>query len=139
MNCLRGYIEDFSGQGNLTLLHVRVNSVFFTVMVIENAQNVDSLKKGAEVELLFNESEVILGKNISGLLSIVNSFKSRVLSIEYGVVFSRLKLDLFGEKIYSLITTEAFDNMGIKENDLLNIYINTNEIFVQYPEIEEND
>ncbi len=139
MNCLRGYIEDFSGQGNLTLLHVRVNSVFFTVMVIENAQNVDSLKKGTEVELLFNESEVILGKNISGLLSIVNSFKSRVLSIEYGVVFSRLKLDLFGEKIYSLITTEAFDNMGIKENDLLNIYINTNEIFVQYPEIEEND
>ncbi len=132
MNCLTGRISELSGQGNLTLLRVNVNSAFFSVMVIENAQEVDFISIGTQVQLLFNESEVIIGKGISGKLSLVNAFKCRVLSIEQGDLFTRIEMDFYGEVIYSLITKEAFNDMVITENDLLDMYVKTNEILVHY-------
>lgn len=133
MNCLSGYIEGLSGTGNLTLVKVNIGGTVFNSIVIGNTENSAYLATGKSVNLLFDESEVMIGKNISGKLSIGNVANCRVISIEKGNVFTRLGLDLHGNTVYSLITCEAQKELNIAVHDKVEMYVKMNEIFLQYP------
>ena len=139
MNYLSGYIEELTGKGNLTIARVKVYENLFNAIVIGNREKDARMQIGQEVELLFNESEVAIGKNISGILSISNSASCKVISIENGEIFCRLGLGLYRNTIYTLVETTVCKKMDIQLHDNVEMYLKINEIFLQYPKNENND
>jgi len=134
MNCLNGHIIDLSGVGNLTIVRIKVDEVLFSAIVIGRKEDDTQMVQGREVEILFNESEVVIGKNIAGKLSMGNSVGCIVKSMENGKVFSRVGLDLHGFTIYSLMATEVCNQMDIHLLDEVEMFVRMNDVFLQYPE-----
>lgn len=134
MNKVRGKIQDYTTSGNLTLARVWVDNNIMTAIIIGNHENVHYLKKDAPIELLFNESEVAIGKQFKGKISFCNQLPCCVTKISKGEIFVKIGLSFNNTTIHSLITTSSFNRLEIKQGDRVTAFIKTNEIFLKDPE-----
>lgn len=130
MNSLKGIVETLNVYENLTLAKIRVGDVLVTSIVIETPDTCPYLVEGKEVNVLFKENEVIIGKGDDLSISLQNRFTSIIEHIEQGVLLSKLTLGTQGEKIYSIITTNAVKQLGLEIGMTVQAMIKTNEIML---------
>ena len=130
MNKLKGKIENIESSEHLSLVEVNVVDVIITSIVIETPDTADYLKVGNEVSVLFKETEVSIGKNLSGGLSLRNRLPSIITRIEKGVLLSELTLDFRGNLIDSIITTKSVNRLALNPGDEVDGLIKTNEITI---------
>ncbi len=130
MNQLRGNIQGIESTENMSLVDVSVAGDIFCAVLLETPAGVPYLKMGEEVTLLFKETEVSLGKNLSGLISLRNRFKSRIKRIEKGKILTKVTLDYRNQEITSIITTRSFQHLGLKEKEDVEWLVKTNEITI---------
>jgi molybdate transport system regulatory protein len=130
MNSLKGKVETLNVYENLTLAKIRVGEVLVTSIVIETPDTCPYLVEGKEVNVLFKENEVIIGKGDDLSISLQNRFTSIIEHIEQGVLLSKLTLATQGEKIYSIITTNAVKQLGLEIGMTAQAMIKTNEIML---------
>ncbi|PKB16348.1 molybdopterin-binding protein [Flavobacterium sp. 5] len=128
MNSLLGNITKITTEGSLSLVQLKVQNTILTSIVIDTPETSDYLKTGNNVKVLFKETEVILAKNISGIISLQNKMDCIVDSFEKGKLLSKIILNFGENKITSVITRNAFDQLGIQEKDEITAMIKTNEI-----------
>ncbi|MDD3080400.1 MAG: TOBE domain-containing protein [Paludibacter sp.] len=139
MNCLSGHIETLSGAGNITIAGIKTGQTLIYAIVIGDARNKGYLTPETKVEALFNESEVMIGKSVSGKLSIGNAIECLVTSVDTGKVFTNIGLNIEGNIVFSMIASTMFHDMGIAVGDKVTAYIKMTDVFIQYPENEKND
>jgi molybdopterin-binding protein len=129
MNKLTGHIVKQSKVDDLCLLEINVDSVFFKSIIIE--EQLDSIYKiGDCVNLLFNETEVVLTKNKNIAISLQNKLICKVESIEQGQLLSVVKMRFNSVYISSIITTDSVERLNINVNDEVLAMIKTNEIML---------
>lgn len=130
MNSLKGIVETLDVYENLTLAKIRVGEVLVTSIVIETPETCPYLVLGKEVNVLFKENEVIIGKGNTIDISLQNRFTCTVESIEQGVLLSKLTLNTQGDQIFSIITTNAVKQLGLTNGIQVQAMIKTNEIML---------
>ncbi len=128
MNSLLGNITKITTEGSLSLVQLKVQNSVLTSIVIDTPETSDYLKTGNDVKILFKETEVILAKNISGIISLQNQIACIVHCFEKGNLLCKIVLNFGESKITSVITKNAFDQLDIQENDAITAMIKTNEI-----------
>lgn len=131
MNVLRGVVQALAPSGNLTLVGVDVCDVAFAAIVIGNPETMDYLQIGGPVEVLFNESEVSLGKNIGGHFSQNNQIDCAVIDLTKGEIFTRVGLMFHGQHITSLITSASANRLTLQTGDRVTALIKSNEVFLK--------
>jgi molybdate transport system regulatory protein len=128
MNKILGTITEITTEGSLSLVKLKAQNSILTSIVIDTQETASYLKTGNEIKILFKETEVILAKEIKGIISLQNKIECIVDSFEKGNLLCKIVLNFGKNKITSVITRTAFDQLDIQENDEITAMIKTNEI-----------
>lgn len=130
MNILNGIIEELSVNGALSLAYIRVGETRFTVIVIDTPETVSYLKVGNPIQVIFKETEVIIGKGTGHQVSLQNKLVGQIRKIESGALLSKIMLETSAGRITSVITTNAVKKLQLKEGNEVTAMIKTNEIMI---------
>ncbi len=128
MNKLKGRIEKISFFENLSFVEVKVGKEIFKSVVIETPETSPYLKIGNEVFLLFKETEVAVGKDCTGKISLSNQIPCKIKKIKKGKILTQITLSFEVFEINSIITTFSADKLSLKEGEDVIAFIKANEI-----------
>ena len=132
MNSLKGNISSIKSHENLSIVKIDVGEYSFTTVVIETAETVDYLKIDSEIKVLFKETEVLICLKPCPKISLQNRINCKVQEITQGKLLSQISLHSSIGDIKSIITTNAVEQLKLKENDEVIAMIKTNEIMLQH-------
>ena len=130
MNSLKGEIEHIDISGNLSLVGIKVGDCQFKSIVVETPETVDYLRVGGAVDVLFKETEVIIGIGDNMQISLRNKMISTITSIEKGKLLAKLVLQTNAGEVISIITSNAVENLNLKEGLQVMAMVKTNEILL---------
>lgn len=130
MNSLKGEIEHIEISGNLSLVGIKVGECQFKSIVVETPETVDYLRVGGAVDVLFKETEVIIAIGDNLQISLRNKMISTITSIEKGKLLAKLVLQTNAGEVISIITSNAVDNLNLKEGSEVMAMVKTNEILL---------
>ena len=130
MNSLKGEIERIDISGNLSLVSIKVGECQFKSIVVETPETVDYLRIGGVVDVLFKETEVIIGIGDNMQISLRNKMISTISSIEKGKLLAKLILQTNAGEVISIITSNAVENLNLKEGSQVMAMVKTNEILL---------
>ena len=130
MNLLTGVIEHIDISGNLSLVGIKVGECLFKSIVVETPETVDYLIVGGPVNVLFKETEVIIGIGDNMQISLRNKMDSTISSIEKGKLLTKLVLQTNAGEVISIITTNAVENLNLTEGAKVMAMVKTNEILL---------
>ena len=128
MNQLKGTIAAVQSNGHLSLVDVSIGRDTFTSILLETPEGTPYLKPGNPIALMFKATEVSLGKNLSGMLSLRNRIPAIVCGIRRGEILSEVELDYDSQVFYSIITTRAIDRMELAVGDAVEALVKSNEM-----------
>ena len=134
MNKLSGTILHVESTKTIALVDVQVRDDIFSAIVLDTLENGSYLKKGSAVTLLFKETEVSIGKNLSGLISLRNRIAARIKNIERSEILSKVILDYQGSEIVAIITTRSIDRLDLKTGEPVEWLVKANEMTLHYVE-----
>lgn len=130
MNKLQGKIMNIESSEHISIVDIDVEGDLFSSIIIETPETADYLRIGNEVFMLFKETEVSIGKDLSGNLSLRNRLKSKIKTIEKGIVLTKIILDYKGKDIISVITTRSTNKLDLKVGDEVQGLIKANEVII---------
>lgn len=130
MNRLPGRVIGIESHGQVLLVDVQCRGIVFSATLLDTPEGADYLHLGAEVVLMFKETEVSLAKDLSGRISLRNRFPVTVCAIEQGNVLSMVHLDCQGQKLTSVVTTRAAKCLELAPGDTLEALVKANEIML---------
>lgn len=132
MNSLKGNISSIKSHENLSIVKINVGDYYFTTVVIETAETADYLKIDSEIRVLFKETEVLICLKPCPKISLQNRIDCNVKEILKGKLLSQINMQSSIGIIKSIITTNAVEQLKLKENDQVIAMIKTNEIMLQH-------
>lgn len=118
----------------MTLVDVDVKGTQMTAITIGIPEKVGYLQVSKDIELLFNESEVSIGKLMQGQISLINQLICTIDDLISGEIFTQVMLSFNGEHLTSLITTRSAESLNLKIGDNVTAFIKTNEVLLKEPE-----
>ena len=130
MNKLTGKITAIKSDEHMSIVDMETNGDVFKTIIIETPETASFLKIGFLVNIMFKESEVSIAKNFTGMISLQNKIKCRIMEIKKGRLLSIIILDCKGNKISSIITSTSVEQLGLSVNDEVLALIKTNEIII---------
>ena len=128
MNRLRGRIINIESSESISLVEVKTDIGYICAVVVETPETAGYLKIKNDIYVLFKETEVSIGKELSGMISLRNRFECVVEEVEKGKVLTRLILKCKDKIIKSVITTRSAEKMKIKKGDNVTALVKTNEV-----------
>ncbi len=130
MNALTGKITQISTDGKLSIAHVLVNDVVMSAIIIDTPETLDYLKLGQEVQVIFKETEVILGIGNQEGISLRNKLPGVINKIQKGVLLSKVVIDTSAGLVTSIITSNAVGQLALDVGSKVTAMIKTNEIML---------
>ena len=130
MNKLKGIVSKIESTEHIALIQVKVGEDYFSSVILCNSDKEDQLKIDDIVYVIFKDTEVSIGKNLSGGLSMRNRLNSKITSIEKGDVLCKLTLNYCGHTIISVITTSSTNNLNLKIGDQVEGLVKSNEVSI---------
>jgi len=128
MNKIKGKVKNITSGKDVSLVEVDTPIGTVHSVVIGDGSLFEHLQVGKDVYVLFKETEVSIGKDLSGQISLRNRFRCVIKRIEEGQVLSRIILDCGGTEIVSIITTGSVKRMGLENGDNVCALVKTNEV-----------
>ncbi|MGV3587264.1 MAG: TOBE domain-containing protein [Adhaeribacter sp.] len=128
MNRLAGVIKSITTEKDISLVTVSAAGETFSALIIDTPQTAAYLKPGQEINMVFKETEMAIGKNLIGGLSLRNRFAATVQEITAGTVLSRIILDFKGHSLCAIITTQSVTELQLAVGDSVVGLVKTNEV-----------
>ena len=128
MNKLTGKIVLVESSPHMSMVDIDVDGDVFSSIVLETPATAAYLKQGNTVTLLFKETEVSIGKNLSGLISLRNRFKATIKRVEKSDILAKIFLNYKNKEIVSIISTRSTQKLGLTEGDHIEWLVKTNEV-----------
>lgn len=128
MNRLPGLVKAIQRAGHMALADVEVAGNVMSALLIESDSQAAYLKSGAQVLVLFQETEVSLAKELSGIISLRNRLMTRVKQVDRGEVLTRAVLDYRGHELVAIITSRSAERLRLAVGDEVEALIKANEV-----------
>ena len=136
MNQLPGTIKSVTSSGNVSLVSLETAGIDMSAIILGTTANTPYLRQGKTVLILFKESEVSIGKNFSGLISLRNQIRAEIIAIEKGEVFAKIDMEFMSLQLTSLITTRSAERLELQPGDKVTAFIKSNEVMLMDPDNE---
>ncbi len=130
MNVLKGNIESIDVNGDLSIVRVNVAGSVFSTIVIDTPETASFLKVKNEVKIIFKETEVIIGVGDMSGISLRNKMVGTVIRIEADILLSKLTMSTPMGNITSIITSNAVEQLKIKQGMEVTAMVKTNELIL---------
>jgi len=128
MNILKGNISEIQSFEGISLVKVKSHDFIFSSIVLDTPDSADYLKESQAVKITFKETEVIISKDLNLQISVQNQTPCIVKSVKKGIILSQINLLADQQNIQSIITSNACEQLNLKENDNVIALIKTNEV-----------
>ena len=128
MNKLTGKIVLIESSAHMSMVDIDADGDILSSIVLETPTSAPYLKKGNSVNLLIKETEVSIGKNLSGLISLRNRFQATVKRIEKSDILTKVSLNYKNKEIVSIISTRSAQKLGLAVGDEVEWLVKTNEV-----------
>lgn len=128
MNAFKGTIQSIETQGSLSLVKIKVLTFLFSTIILETPSTASYLKEGNTIRVLFKETEVVIGKGTDHLISMQNKLAGEILTIEKGLLLSKLILHTAIGELTAIITSNAVKQLALEKGEKVTAMIKTNEI-----------
>ena len=130
MNNLKGNIASITVQEKMSLVKVKSNQILFTVIVIDTPESASYLIEGNTVNLIFKETEVIIGKGTAFAISLQNRIVGKLKFIHHGALLSKLVVNTELGEIASIITSNAVNDLSLLVGDEVTVMVKTSEMML---------
>lgn len=130
MNRLKGNIEEIKVSGELSIVTVKVANTNLTAIVIDTPETDEYLVIGNPINIIFKETEVIIGIGSVTGISLRNKLFGKVVSIASDNLLSKLIIQTEVGNITSIITTNSVKRLKIVVGTELTAMIKTNELML---------
>ena len=131
MNKLKGDIVDMKVSGNLTLVSAKVTEeILLKAIVIENPDSASYLKNGTSINLLFKETEVIIGTGDNHSISLQNRIPGKIVKVEKGALLSELKIETPAGDVTSVISSNSVERLNLQPGSEVTAMIKLNEVMI---------
>jgi molybdate transport system regulatory protein len=130
MNKLRGRVDKVESNGQISLVDIDILGVSCTATLLEAPDSAPYMQIGAEVAVMFKETEVSVAKGLSGKISLRNRFPVTVKAIQLGELISAIELEFSGLTIQSVITSRAVNLLELVVGDQVEALVKANEIML---------
>lgn len=128
MNKLKGKIVSIESSDNMSIIRVDVNGDVLSSIVLEGKKGPTHYKIKDPVTLLFKETEVGIAKDLTGMISLRNRFKSMITKIEKGPILAKITLNYNDRTIESVISAQSAIEMKLKIGEEVEWLVKTNEV-----------
>jgi len=128
MNKIEAKIQDVIFSQGIVIVDLCTIDFNLSAMMIHVQEKPLWLKKNTKVSVVFKETEVSIGKNFSGQISLRNRIPSIITEIEQGELMSVVWLKCGEFRFASAITTRSVVMMELKAGDTVTAFIKANEI-----------
>jgi molybdate transport system regulatory protein len=132
MNRFPGHIKQICVEGHMTLIDVVSGDLNFKAVVLESPETLPELKLNNAVDVLFKETEVIIGLDPISAISIRNRILCEIESVEHGKLLCNLKLKCSEGSLHSIITRNAVESLGLLPGVKVWALIKTNEMMLGF-------
>lgn len=130
MNILKGAIVTIKVSGNLSLITVNANGIFFKTIVIETPITASWLTIGNEINVIFKETEVVIGKGLEHFVSLQNKVPGKIIDMQQGELMSKITVDTAVGNIVAIISLDAVMQLDLQIGETVSAMIKTNEIMI---------
>jgi molybdopterin-binding protein len=138
VNKLKATIVNIESSEHISLVDLRANGDLFSCVIIETEETADYLRIGNQVHILFKETEVSIGKNLSGEISLRNRIHATIKQIDKGAVLCKIILDYKEIEIGSVITTRSANKLQLNVGDRVVGLVKANEVSIMEGETPWN-
>jgi molybdopterin-binding protein len=128
VNKLTGTIILVESSPHMSMVDIDVDGDIFSSIVLETPSSAPYLKQGNSISLLFKETEVSIGKNLSGLISLRNRIKATVKRLERSDILTKVVLDYKSREIISIISSRSARKLELTVGDAVEWLVKTNEV-----------
>ena len=117
MNSLNGHISHIEQSEQIALVSVKLDEgTLIKAIIIETAQTASYLKIDHPINVLFKETEVVIGtKDVRGV-SLQNRIASKIASITFGSLICNLTLQTNHGIIEAIISRNAVNQLSLKKD-----------------------
>lgn len=129
MNRLKGQITEINTFEDLTLLNIEIANTIVKSIIIDDSKE-SQFSVGKTVDVLFKETELIISKNKTDLISLQNQFECTITALNKGKLLSQISLDFMRLSLCSIITTHSVDKLKLVIGDKVTAMVKTNEIML---------
>ncbi len=130
MNALTGAITSIKVSGNISLVAINVNDILFKTMVIETPGSAPWLKMDNKINLIFKETEVVIGRGLKHHVSLQNKVPGKIIEIQCGKIMSKITVDTAVGNIVAIISLDAVAQLDLQVGETVSAMIKTNEIMI---------
>jgi molybdopterin-binding protein len=128
MNKLHAIISTIKEHESLYLIELDASGITLSMLLFDLNP---VFSAGSKVSVLFKETEVMLAKNLTGEISINNLFKATVTEIRAGSLLANVSLHSLAGNMVSIITMDALERLGLKNNDEITVLIKASQISLE--------
>lgn len=130
MNILQGTIVSVEVSGELSLVKADCMGTVISAIVIDTAETAPYLKKNQPIQVIFKETEVVLGRGTDHQISLQNRLIGEVKDIQKGTLLSKVVISAAVAEITSIITTSAVTQLKLETGTTVCAMIKTNEVML---------
>lgn len=130
MNSLNGKISLIKTNGNISQVKVDLGEVSFCTVIIETPETASYLKIGNPIQVIFKETEVIIGIGKQDTNSMQNRVEGLILGIEKGQILSKIIIKTEIGNITSFLTTDSSEKLELEIGSPVCAMIQTTEIML---------
>jgi len=131
MNRLQGHIEHLEISGDLTLVTVLLSGdISIKAIVIDTPGSAPYLEKKKKVDVLFKETEVVIGDHTDHKISVQNRMLGALETMEKGNLLSCLTIRTKAGTIRSTISTAAVLALKLKPGMNIMAMVKLNEVML---------
>jgi len=128
MNKIKATIQAIETMEGITKIVSTFDKNSIKAITLELPQDI---KVSDELFFIFKETEVGIAKHLSGEVSFSNAFKGDVVELEIGKILSKVVVLVNGEKIGSIITTDAIKRLSLQTGDTVTAFVKATEVGVE--------
>ena len=131
MNRLVGHIINLEVEGSITLVTLALTGdMQMKTIVIDTPETASYLELDLEVNVLFKETEVVIGTQNTTEVSLQNKLPCTVKDVEKGALLSSVVMDSPAGEIRSIISSQAVRDLRIVRGSKLVAMIKLNEVML---------
>ncbi len=130
MNQLTGIVTHIQQSGSIMLVDVDIDGHDVSALMINSLEIPNWLCEEKSIGVIFKETEVSIGKDVRGKISLRNRFLCVFKSEQRGEILTLIELTFSGHTIKSAITTRSSDMLRLRIGDHVTAFIKANEVML---------
>lgn len=129
MNRLPGKIIGIETEGSIALIEVAVGELQLSASLLGTVEEFSVWRLNQDVDLIFNEMEVAIAKDLQGQISLRNRLPGTIVGLEIGKVLTRVVFIVGGTYlINSVITSRSAHKLALSLGDDIEGLVKSNEM-----------